>query len=63
MDKFLNRETRKWVYGIAIAVMPLLVFYGVVEETAAPLWIAAVGGVLVPGLAFANVPKKEKPDE
>jgi hypothetical protein len=58
MDRFLSREIRVWVYGVTVVAMPLLVFYGVVEQSAAPLWIAAAGGVLVPGLALANVPPK-----
>lgn len=55
MDRFLPADVRKWVYGVAIVAMPLLVFYGLVSEAAAPLWIALVGGILVPGLAIANV--------
>ena len=62
MDRFLPADVRRWVYGVAIVAMPLLVFYGVVSESAAPLWVAAVGGILVPGLAVANVPSKVKGD-
>ncbi len=48
-------HVRKWIYSISLAAMPLLVFYGVLEENAAPLWIAAIGAVLGNGLALANV--------
>lgn len=51
----LSRETRKWIYGISLTVIPLLVAYGVLDETAAPLWIALVGAVVAPGLALANL--------
>lgn len=50
-----SREVRKWVYGISLAVIPLLVAYGVLDEAAAPLWVALVGAVVAPGLALANL--------
>jgi len=34
--------------------VPLLVFYGVLAEAAAPLWIAAAGAWLSTGLAAKN---------
>lgn len=52
----LSPAVRRWVYGVALAAMPLAVLYGIVSEAAAPLWLALVGAVLVPGLALANVP-------
>lgn len=61
-DNILPRNIRVWVYGIAIPLLPLLVFYGVISENAAPLWLAAIGGVLTPGLALANVPKRDDSD-
>lgn len=51
MTDYLTPAIRKWVYGIATAVIPLLIVYGVLDENAAPLWIALVGAVLVPGMA------------
>lgn len=54
-----DREHRKYLYGVSLVALPLLVFYGVVSESAAPLWIAAAGGVLTPGLALNNLPPKE----
>lgn len=55
MTQYLTPARRRWIYGIAIAVLPLLIAYGVVSKEDAPLWIALVGAVLVPGLAVANV--------
>jgi len=54
-NKVLSREGRKWLYGIALTVVPLLVAYGVVEESAAPLWIALVGSLLAPTLALTHL--------
>ena len=51
----LTPARRRWIYGVAIAVLPILITYGVVSKEDAPLWIALVGAVLVPGLAVANV--------
>lgn len=45
---------RKWVYGVAVALMPLLVYYGYVAEEAAPMYVSVVGAVLVPALAYRN---------
>ena len=45
---------RRWIYGIALAVGPILVAYGLLDEQSWPLWVALVGAVLVPGLAVAN---------
>ena len=52
--------TRRWLYGIAVAVVPLLVIYGVVAESDAALWIGLAGAVLgsgAPALAAANTGK------
>ncbi|MFW0112099.1 phage holin [Rothia sp. CCM 9416] len=51
-----NPQARKWVYGVALAVVPLLTAYGLVSEELAPLWVSLVSAVLVPGLALANTP-------
>lgn len=51
-----NPQVRKWVYGVALAVVPLLTAYGLVSEELAPLWVSLVSAVLVPGLALANTP-------
>lgn len=63
IDKIMPRRARKWAYGVTIVAMPLLVYYGVIESAAAPLWIAAAGGVLVPGLALANLTPKNDGEE
>lgn len=47
---------RRWVYGIALAVVPILTAYGLISEDLAPLWISLISAVLVPSLALANTP-------
>lgn len=60
-------RTRRWIYGIAVAAVPLLVAYGVIAESDAALWIGLAGAVLgtgVPALAAANtdVPAERDPN-
>lgn len=52
-----NQNTRANIYRVLLAVLPLLVFYGVLSGEEAAQWAAAVGGVLGVGLAAANTPK------
>lgn len=64
----MSREGRKWLYGVALAAVPLLVTYGVISEASAPLWIAAVAAVLAPTLALTHLtpdlpPPGEEPEE
>jgi hypothetical protein len=46
---------RRWIYGVSLAAVPLLVALGILEDAIAPLVIALVGAVVAPGLALANV--------
>lgn len=53
-------RTRRWLYGIAVAVIPILTVYGIVAESDAALWIGLAGAVLgtgVPALAAVNTGK------
>ncbi|EEH64398.1 hypothetical protein HMPREF0044_0135 [Gleimia coleocanis DSM 15436] len=47
---------RRWTYGIATATVPLLVVYGVLEESVAPLWLALVGQIFATGTAYLHTP-------
>jgi len=47
--------TRRWIYGVALAGIPLLVAFGIIEESQAPLWVAFAGAVIAPSLALANI--------
>ena len=55
-------EVRRWIYGVALAAVPLLVALGIVEESIAPLIIALVGAVIAPGLALANLSPDAEPN-
>lgn len=49
--------TRRWLYGIAVAAVPVLVIYGVISESDAAVWIGLAGALLgsgAPALAAAN---------
>ncbi|MCI6557949.1 hypothetical protein [Schaalia hyovaginalis] len=56
LASWLTPEVRRWVYGIALAALPLATAYGLVTEAHAPLWASLVGSILVPGLALAHTP-------
>ncbi len=64
MNWLLSRDGRKWVYGVALVAVPLLVLYGVIEEDSAPLWIALIGAVVAPSMALTHMtPIPQEPDD
>ena len=50
---------RKWLYGVSIATVPVLVAVGWVDDNLAPAIIGLANAVFIGGLAMANVPKDE----
>lgn len=58
-DWIVSRDGRKWVYTLSLALIPLLVFYGVISEDAAPLWIALIGAVIAPTMALTHLSPPE----
>ena len=54
MTRYLTPAVRKWIYGLALALLPLLIGYGVLSAEDAPLWAALIGAVLVPALAVTH---------
>jgi len=50
-----NPENRAWVYNVALAVVPVLVAYGLVSEVEAAVWLGLLSAVLGLGLARKNV--------
>lgn len=53
----IPEKTRAWIYRIAVAAVPVLTGYGVVEDSKAALWLGLIGAVLGFGtnvLASAN---------
>ena len=58
-DWIVSRDGRKWVYTLSLALIPLLVFYGVISEDSAPLWIALIGAVVAPTMALTHMSPPE----
>lgn len=57
MKKILTKEVRRWIYLVAAAAVPVLIFYGVIDAAAAPLLLPLV-------LALLNLsPDEEETDE
>lgn len=54
-------NVRRYIYGVSLALIPLLVALGIVEESIAPLVVALVGAVVAPGLALANMSPDDEP--
>jgi hypothetical protein len=59
LKKAMSREGRKYIYVISLTVIPLLVFYGVISEEAAPLWVALVAAVVAPMTALTHLSPEE----
>lgn len=55
----MNATTRRYIYGIATAALPLLIAAGVLTEHLVPSVLALLGAVLVPGLAAKNTPSDD----
>lgn len=52
----MNQSTRAWIYRVLTAANPILIFYGVIEEQVAPLWMGLAGALLGTGLATIYTP-------
>lgn len=52
---------RRWLYGIAAAVAPLVTVYGLVTEKQAVLWLNLAGAVLFT-MAVGNTPARPAED-
>ena len=46
---------RKWVYGVTIAALPILVTFGILDDRTLPLWIALAAAIFAPAMAMKNV--------
>lgn len=53
---WLTPQVRRWAYGIITAAVPLLVVYGIIEASTAPLWLALAASVLGTATALAHTP-------
>lgn len=55
----MDVKTRRYIYGVATGALPLLIAAGYVADNIAPLVVAFIGSILVPGLAASNTPSDE----
>ena len=46
MNTILTPAVRKWLYGLCLAALPLLIYAGLVAPEASPLWLAFVVALL-----------------
>jgi hypothetical protein len=54
---------RRWLYAVGIALVPVLVAFGWLEDSLAPAVIGLVYAVLMGGMAAANVtPEAAQPE-
>jgi hypothetical protein len=51
-----SQAVRGWIYRIFTAAVPILCYYGILTEQAAPLWISLAASLCGFGLAAANTP-------
>lgn len=63
LEKFravLTPKVRIWLYAVAVAMFSLMLYYNVVDEKAAPLWLNLISTVFVVGgqvVATAHIPR------
>lgn len=52
-------KVRAWIYRIILSAAPLVVFYGLMTQEAAALWVALVATLLGNGMAAFNTSTKD----
>lgn len=50
----LTRRGRKYIHGIALAVLPIITAAGMMTENMAALWATLLGAILVPWIALED---------
>lgn len=58
LQEYVSADVRRWLYGVAVAVLPLAAAYGLVDNSTAPLWLSFIAAFLFLG-AHANTPKSD----
>lgn len=61
--EWLTPKVRSWLYGIILAVIPILGIYGYVDHTTAPLWVALAAAILGMSTAVAHMPSNSDSDD
>jgi hypothetical protein len=54
-----NEATRAWIYRVLVAAVPILVFYGAVDESQIAVWLGLASSVLGFGMASMNTSTKK----
>jgi hypothetical protein len=54
LTKYLSEQVRAWIYRVILSAQPLVVFYGLLAEQEAALWVAVISSILGVSLAAAN---------
>ncbi|AMT71991.1 phage holin [Mycobacteroides immunogenum] len=49
LKELLTPKVRLWLYAVAVALFSLMLYYNVVDERAAPLWLNLISTVFVVG--------------
>ncbi len=62
LQQYLPEKVRAWIYRVILAVQPLVVYYGLLEDHEAGLWGMIAGTVLGVGLAAVNTSSKDPED-
>lgn len=58
----LSAKTRIWLYAILLAIQPLAVAYGLVNDTTATLWVNLGAAIISGGLALSNITPDDSKD-
>lgn len=53
-----TEPVRAWLYRVTLAIIAIAGTYGVVDEAAAPMWVALAAALLGSGVAAANTTTK-----
>lgn len=59
----LSRRGRKYAYGVALAVLPLVTAAGIITEELAALYATLLGAILVPWLGLIDTANNDKERE
>ena len=60
LKALLTPRVRLWLYAVAVAMFSLMLYYNLVDDKAAPLWLNLISTVFVVGgqvVATAHVPR------
>ncbi|WP_423487981.1 hypothetical protein [Mycobacteroides sp. PCS013] len=64
--ELLSPKVRLWLYSVAVALFSLMLYYNIVDEKAAPLWLNLISTIFVVGgqiVATAHLPRSSAPTD